>query len=222
MQPINWRPPTLLLPGEVNPVTPGGDKAGWVSGWLSDSVGGAITGSGLVAGPVTIVNGAIASVGAPTSGGGGYPVTARFEVDVAGDGSGALITANTNSSGVITSFSVHRGGAGYTAATVAHRGRQNRTIAYDCGPYWQQYQLASFLPLNIALQDINVYFAIAPDLVRRGFNPNVADGRETSIGGRSGSAAPTTTFRVAGRFVLLDVGVAANFGANFSLALFAA
>lgn len=142
MAPLVWRPPTQTFFSDVDPIQPGGESGGWVSGSLRGALGGARAGAGMAAGAVTIVNGVVTAIGAPTSGGTGYPASARFEVVINGDGVGARAWAGTNSSGAVTSFTVVAGGSGYTAATVSVREASLISVLFDAGPSWHQYPIA--------------------------------------------------------------------------------
>lgn len=209
---------------DADPVQPGGDRAGWISGSLRGAIGGARTGGGLVAGAVTIAGGAVTAVAAPVQGGAGYPASARFEVEVQGDGSGAVVLANTNSAGSITSFSVVTGGQGYTSATVRARMASTESIRFDMGPDWDQYPVAS----------VHTRMEVAAGLLEsvsiRAFSDEAFSGFGImSVGGSSGVDAfwaglsyrgsPSFQFRVLSRFISIDCAVARTAGHQAIVAL---
>lgn len=226
MSPIVWRPPTRLLMADADPVQPGGDRAGWISGSLRGAIGGARSGSGLVAGAVTIVNGAITAVGAPTNGGAGYPTNARFEVVITGDGAGALVVANTNSAGAVSSFSAVSGGARYTVATVGVRVASIRYIYFDCGPSWGQYQIAAAVASDLDGGYVgSMEFSCSMDAVGE-YVPTVTAtlATESHFPGLEYSGYPGRAVRLSARYLKLRCFVARTIGpaARVSLTLYAA
>lgn len=223
MQPIIWRPPTLLLMSGTDPVTPGGDRAGWISGSMTGVLGGTPSGSGMVAGAVTISGGAITAVAAPTAGGSGYPVNARFAVGVTGDGVGAEVLAYTNASGVVTSYSVINGGSGYTSAGIVQRPAPVVTMAFDCGPDFHQYPIMVVVPYQVILFAMNVYFSRDTTLANHGFALNDVVGSEFSLSGLTGTTAASRRLRAPARYILVAVTVANLYsGAALGLGMFVA
>lgn len=223
MQPIVWRPPTRLLMADADPVQPGGDRAGWISGSLRGAIGGARSGSGLVAGAVTIAGGAITAVAAPTSGGGGYPASTRFEVEVVGDGAGARVQANTNGSGVVVSFTVLSPGAGYSTASVRARAAAVVDVLFDCGPTWHQYPIAVATVSDLSGGSVGVMAISASSSHADGFFPcSQLDGRsESHFSGLEDASYASRGARLQARFLRIRYHVAMSIGpiARVGLAL---
>jgi hypothetical protein len=212
MQPIVWRQPTQLLMAGGSPVSPGGDRAGWISGLMSSVLGGTTGGTGVVAGAVTITGGKVTAVGAPTNGGSGYPGNARFEVEVTGDGVGARVWARTNSSGVITSFQVISQGSGYTAASINQRAGASTMINFDLGPNWHQYNAVSFIPSFVygLIETCAVLFYQDGLSSRLLYAPQFQTGVASSFSGLSATNAPVCTSRVISRFCAITIFVAST------------
>ena len=221
MSPIVWRPPTRLLMADADPVQPGGDRAGWISGSLRGAIGGARSGSGLVAGAVTIAGGAITAVAAPTSGGGGYPASTRFEVEVVGDGAGARVQANTNASGVVGSFTVLSPGAGYSTASVRASAAAVVDVLFDGGPTWHQYPIAVATASDMYGGRVGLMEISASSSHADGFFPcGQLDGRsESYFIGLENSGYPSRGVRLQARFMRIRCHVAMSIGLSAQVGL---
>lgn len=221
MSPIVWRPPTLLLMADADPVQPGGDRAGWISGSLRGAIGGARSGSGLVAGAVTIAGGAITAVAAPTSGGGGYPASTRFEVEVVGDGAGARVQANTNASGGVVSFTVLSPGAGYSTASVRARAAAVVDVLFDCGPTWHQYPIAVAAVFDMSVGNVGMMEISASSSHADGFFLcGQLDGKNESYSsGLENAGCPSRGARLQARFVRIRCRVAMSIGLSARVGL---
>lgn len=221
MSPIFWRPPTRLLMADADPVQPGGDRAGWISGSLRGAIGGARSGSGLVAGAVTIAGGAITAVAAPTNGGSGYPASTRFEVEVVGDGAGARVQANTNASGVVVSFTVLSPGAGYSTASVRARAAAVVNVLFDGGPTWHQYPIAIATVSDMSAGSVGLIDISASSSHANGFFPcGQLDGKyESSFGGLENAGYPSRGARLSARFMRIRCHVAMSIGLSARVGL---
>ena len=221
MQPIVWHPPTLLLMADADPVQPGGDRAGWISGSLRGAIGGARSGSGLVAGAVTIAGGAITAVAAPTSGGGGYPASTRFEVEVVGDGAGARVQANTNASGVVVSFTVMSPGAGYSTASVRARAAEVVDVLFDGGPTWHQYPIAVVAVSDMSAGSVGLMGSFVSSSHAGGFfRCSRLDGLgESHFSGMEGATHLSRGVRLHARFMLIQCHVAISIGPSARVGL---
>jgi hypothetical protein len=139
MNPVTRRLPTRLAITDTSPVQAGAGF-GWVSCSTANLAGGTSQGSGFVAGAATI-SGGITAI-AVSAGGSGYPVSARLQLTISGDGAGATGYAVTNSSGVVTSITIQSAGAGYTVMTAAVINAQALvTLLFDLGPDHDQYDV---------------------------------------------------------------------------------
>ena len=206
---------------DADPVQPGGDRAGWISGSLRGAIGGARSGSGLVAGAVTIAGGAITSVAAPTSGGGGYPASTRFEVEVVGDGAGARVQANTNASGAVASFTVLSPGAGYSTASVRARAAAVVGVLFDCGPTWHQYLIAIATASDMSGGGLGAMEIAASSSHADGFFLcGQLDGKlESYLVGLEGAGHPSRGARLHARFVRIRYHVAMSIGLSARVGL---
>ena len=221
MSPIVWRPPTRLLMADADPVQPGGDRAGWISGSLRGAIGGARSGSGLVAGAVTMAGGAITAVAAPTNGGSGYPAPTRFEVEVVGDGAGARVQANTNASGAVVSFTVLSAGAGYSTASVRARAAAVVDVLFDGGPTWHQYPIAIATVSDMSAGSVGLMEISASSSHANGFFPcGQLDGKfESYFIGQENAAYPSRGVRLQARFIRIRCHVAMSIGPSARVGL---
>ena len=211
MQPIVWRPPTRLLVCDGVAVIPGGGEAGWVSGSLRSALGGVRNGTGM-SGTVTIQNGGVSSV-AVVSGGSGYPVSARFEVAIVGDGNGARVLANKNASGVVASFTVAANGVGYSAASVQQRNVVAIQTRFDLGPDWNQYGSASihmYFSGGGNIESIAGYYSITPNYYMAGYVTLLSGASELSQSGLSSRGGPSLGIRVPSRYLAFDCSPCIN------------
>lgn len=218
MSPIVWRPPTLFLPVGTDPVAPGGDRAGWVSGSL-EVRGGARFGSGFIAGAITIAAGSIDAVAPPVNGGSGYQKSAEFEVDVVGDGTGAIVVAVTNSSGAVTNFRVISRGYGYTNAAIGQIDATNARLKFDLGPDWHQYSQLVF-QFRAGHTVSKIEWCVIRMFESLGFSGDgliclrAGDYSEAQYQGLSWMGNPSFGFRSPGRFICVDFLAAVTVSSN--------
>jgi hypothetical protein len=210
------RPPNIRLVTDKTIGSIGGQSPA-VSGSIANKAGGTSSGSGFTAGSATISGGAITAI-AVSSGGSGYPISARLKVTISGDGSGAAGYANSNASGVITSITITSGGTGYTTASCTIDVVSSPyTVIFDLGPDWGNYSSAVLSVANAPNAIYRLYFLHSDDGVTPEGFCCLASGVDAYIDGVGGSGALAREVKISARYthVVVNIGISTASGAKF-------
>ena len=193
-------PPVLALYSGVAKADPAGP--GWTSGDiknLTGSTGG--SGSGFVAGAASISGGAVTGV-AVTTAGSNYPISARCEVTIAGDGTGARGYASINSSGQVASIVITAGGTGYTSVTsvTINSATPTQVVIFDLGPRFMEYRDGEIALFGATTGQLARFFISASDTGSdsKGFVNRIDGNSEAYFESLGNSGGPVRGFKMPG------------------------